>query len=71
MRDGYIGWAARGGSAQLTLVRGKNPPLPPLFIHMNNTILTYMAVTPSGEGRGNGKKPIWVWGALRGKGRKG
>jgi hypothetical protein len=33
----------------LTLVRGKNPPLPPLFIHMNNTILTYMAVTPSGR----------------------
>ncbi len=30
-----------------------------------------LAVTPSGEGRGNGKKPIWGWGALRGKGRKG
>ncbi len=30
-----------------------------------------LAVTPSGEGRGNGKKPIWVWGALRRKGRKG
>jgi hypothetical protein len=30
-----------------------------------------MAVTLSGEGRGNGKKPIWVWGALLGKGAKG
>jgi len=23
-----------------------------------------LAVTLSGEGRGNGKKPTWVWGAL-------
>jgi len=30
-----------------------------------------LAVTPSGEGRGNGKKPIWVWGALLEKGREG
>jgi hypothetical protein len=30
-----------------------------------------LAVTLSGEGRGNGKKPIWVWGALLGKGAKG
>ncbi len=30
-----------------------------------------MAVTLSGEGRGNGKKPAWVWGALLRKGAKG
>jgi hypothetical protein len=31
-----------------------------------------MAVTLSGEGRGNGKKPIWVWGgAAMKKGRRG
>jgi len=30
-----------------------------------------LAVTLSGEGRGNGKKPTWVWGALLRKGAKG
>jgi hypothetical protein len=30
-----------------------------------------LAVTPSGKGRGNGKKLIWEGGALREKGAKG
>jgi hypothetical protein len=29
-----------------------------------------MAVTPSGKGRGNGKKPIWGGGARMRKGRR-
>ncbi len=70
----YEGWLYRlgsaGGVSSVDPCARENPPLPPLVIHIINTILTYMAVTPSGEGGCNGKKPIWVWGRCEGRGER-
>ncbi len=67
----YEGWLYRSGSAggvsSVDPCAREKPTSPTLIsTHMDNTILTYMAVTPSGEGRGNGKKTyMGVGGAAR------
>ena len=72
MGAGYIGWAARGGSAQLTLVRGKNPPLPPLFLHTWITQYSRIWLSPPREKGGVTAKNLYgCGGRCYEKGAKG